>query len=105
MPLCLLLLLLLLLLLCLMPPPGEPVAEMVSAFEQRRNYVVQRLQQIPGIKLAEPQVGLGLGFGTGAGGWVLGLGLGVPLMANQVLTVSLAPIVCTVGSHSSACML
>lgn len=36
---------------------GEPVAEMVSAFEQRRNYVVQRLRQIPGIKLAEPQVG------------------------------------------------
>lgn len=35
---------------------GEPVAEMVSAFEQRRNYVVERLRQIPGIKLAEPQV-------------------------------------------------
>lgn len=35
---------------------GEPVADMVSAFEERRNYVVERLRQIPGIKLAEPQV-------------------------------------------------
>lgn len=35
---------------------GKPVAQMVSAFEERRNYVVQRLKQIPDVKLAEPQV-------------------------------------------------
>eukprot|EP00882_Tetradesmus_deserticola_P026150 GHRQ01028797.1.p1 GENE.GHRQ01028797.1~~GHRQ01028797.1.p1 ORF type:complete len:172 (-),score=1.16 GHRQ01028797.1:194-709(-) len=29
---------------------------MVAAFQERRDYVVDRLQQIPGIKLAEPQV-------------------------------------------------
>jgi aspartate/methionine/tyrosine aminotransferase len=36
---------------------GKPVAAMVSAFEERRNYVVERLKQIPGVKLAEPRVG------------------------------------------------
>eukprot|EP00775_Hariotina_reticulata_P004887 gene4887-5132_t len=36
-------------------PTGKPVAAMVSAFEERRNYVVERLKQIPGVKLAEPQ--------------------------------------------------
>jgi hypothetical protein len=37
---------------------------MVSAFEQRRDYVVDRLRQIPGIKLAEPQVRGFAGFGV-----------------------------------------
>jgi aspartate/methionine/tyrosine aminotransferase len=29
---------------------------MVAAFRERRDYVVERLKQIPGVKLAEPQV-------------------------------------------------
>jgi aspartate/methionine/tyrosine aminotransferase len=43
-------------LLPLLLSPGKPVAQMVAAFRERRDYVVQRLQQIPGVKLAEPQV-------------------------------------------------
>jgi hypothetical protein len=35
---------------------------MVAAFQQRRDYVVQRLRAIPGIKLAEPQVWVGVGL-------------------------------------------
>ncbi|KAI8469561.1 MAG: pyridoxal phosphate-dependent transferase [Monoraphidium minutum] len=34
---------------------GEPVARMLAAFEERRSYIVGRLREIPGIKLAEPQ--------------------------------------------------
>lgn len=34
---------------------GPLVAEMVAAFQERRDYVVQRLQEIPGIVLASPQ--------------------------------------------------
>lgn len=33
---------------------GEPVAKMIRAFQERRNYVVDRLRQIEGVKLAEP---------------------------------------------------
>jgi len=33
---------------------GEPVAEMVKAFEERRNFVVERLRNIEGIKLGSP---------------------------------------------------
>eukprot|EP00959_Pyramimonas_sp_CCMP1952_P442402 9261350-Pyramimonas_sp.AAC.2 len=33
---------------------GEPVAEMVRAFEKRRDYVVERLRGIEGIKLGSP---------------------------------------------------
>eukprot|EP00242_Pyramimonas_sp_CCMP2087_P010293 CAMPEP_0198212326 /NCGR_PEP_ID=MMETSP1445-20131203/25653_1 /TAXON_ID=36898 /ORGANISM="Pyramimonas sp., Strain CCMP2087" /LENGTH=457 /DNA_ID=CAMNT_0043886745 /DNA_START=146 /DNA_END=1519 /DNA_ORIENTATION=+ len=33
---------------------GEPVAEMVSAFEKRRDFVVERLRKIDGIKLGSP---------------------------------------------------
>lgn len=35
---------------------GAPVAEMVGAFAERRAYVVGRLRDIPGVRLAEPQV-------------------------------------------------
>jgi Aminotransferase class I and II len=35
---------------------GKPVAQMVSAFQERRDYVVARLRAIPGMQLAEPQV-------------------------------------------------
>ncbi|KAF6266274.1 pyridoxal phosphate-dependent transferase [Scenedesmus sp. NREL 46B-D3] len=41
--------------LALGPRGGKPVAQMVAAFRERRDYVVDRLQQIPGVKLAEPQ--------------------------------------------------
>uniref|UniRef100_A0A383W2F2 Aminotransferase class I/classII large domain-containing protein n=1 Tax=Tetradesmus obliquus TaxID=3088 RepID=A0A383W2F2_TETOB len=41
--------------LALGPRGGKPVAQMVAAFRERRDYVVERLQQIPGVKLAEPQ--------------------------------------------------
>ncbi|KIY92422.1 hypothetical protein MNEG_15541, partial [Monoraphidium neglectum] len=34
---------------------GEPVARMLAAFQERRTYIVGRLREIPGIKLAEPQ--------------------------------------------------
>ncbi|KAK9814283.1 hypothetical protein WJX72_003389 [[Myrmecia] bisecta] len=34
---------------------GEPVKRMVHAFQERREYVVKRLREIKGIKLAEPQ--------------------------------------------------
>jgi aspartate/methionine/tyrosine aminotransferase len=34
------------------------VAQMVAAFRERRDYVVERLKQIPGVKLAEPQVSI-----------------------------------------------
>jgi aspartate/glutamate/aspartate-prephenate aminotransferase len=33
---------------------GEPVAEMVSSFEKRRDFVVERLRKIDGIKLGSP---------------------------------------------------
>jgi aspartate/methionine/tyrosine aminotransferase len=33
---------------------GEPVAQMIRAFQERRNYVVERLRQIEGVNLAEP---------------------------------------------------
>lgn len=35
---------------------GKPVAAMVQAFAERRGYVLNRLREIPGVKLAEPQV-------------------------------------------------
>lgn len=39
-----------------MGPGGGPlVQQMIAAFEQRRDFVTQRLQQIPGVKLAPPQ--------------------------------------------------
>ncbi|GBG00261.1 aspartate aminotransferase, partial [Raphidocelis subcapitata] len=41
--------------LALGPRGGAPVAAMVEAFEARRDYIVGRLREIPGIKLAEPQ--------------------------------------------------
>ncbi len=44
--------------LALGPGGGKPVAQMVRAFGDRRDYVVERLRGIPGIKLAEPQVRL-----------------------------------------------
>eukprot|EP00877_Chromochloris_zofingiensis_P000346 jgi/Chrzof1/10311/Cz04g37020.t1 len=34
---------------------GKPVAAMVQAFAERRGYVLNRLREIPGVKLAEPQ--------------------------------------------------
>lgn len=37
------------------PRGGDTVTSMVSSFEQRCKYVVERLRQIPGIKLAQPQ--------------------------------------------------
>ena len=40
--------------LALGPQGGEPVAKMIRAFQERRNYVVERLRQIEGVKLAEP---------------------------------------------------
>lgn len=43
--------------LALGPRGGKPVAKMVAAFAERRDYVVSRLREIEGIKLAEPQVG------------------------------------------------
>nr|QKY14842.1 aspartate aminotransferase (AATC) [Polytomella parva] len=36
------------------PGGGKPVAQMVEAFQSRRDYVVRRLQAIPGVKLATP---------------------------------------------------
>jgi aspartate/glutamate/aspartate-prephenate aminotransferase len=42
--------------LALGPRGGAPVAAMVEAFEARRDYIAGRLREIPGIKLAEPQV-------------------------------------------------
>lgn len=41
--------------LALGPRGGAPVAQMVKAFAERRDYVVERLRDIPGVKLAEPQ--------------------------------------------------
>ena len=39
-----------------MGPQGGPiVAEMVEAFRERRDYVVKRLREIPGVVLAEPE--------------------------------------------------
>jgi len=40
---------------------------MVSSFEQRCKYVVERLRQIPGIKLAQPQVTVGVCVCVGGG--------------------------------------
>lgn len=61
-----------------MGPGGGPlVAAMVAAFRERRDYVVQRLQQIPGVVLAPPQgafyvlpdVSAFVGPGAEAKGW------------------------------------
>lgn len=35
---------------------GAPVAEMVKAFRERRDYVSKRFLKMKGVKLAEPQV-------------------------------------------------
>ncbi|GIL58559.1 hypothetical protein Vafri_13499 [Volvox africanus] len=40
--------------LALGPGGGEPVQEMVRAFQERRDYVCARLRSIPGVNLAEP---------------------------------------------------
>ena len=34
---------------------GEPVAEMVREFQNRRDYVVGRLRELPGLTVVEPQ--------------------------------------------------
>ena len=34
---------------------GEPVADMVVQFQERRDYIMQRLQSIPDLSIAEPQ--------------------------------------------------
>lgn len=41
--------------LALGPAGGKPVQEMVTAFEQRRDFVMQRLQAIKGLTIAPPQ--------------------------------------------------
>eukprot|EP00892_Ulva_mutabilis_P000578 jgi/Ulvmu1/10520/UM064_0058.1 len=41
--------------LALGPAGGEPVREMVAAFEQRRDFVMQRLRAIGGLTIAQPQ--------------------------------------------------
>lgn len=41
--------------LALGPRGGPHVAKMIEAFRERRDYVVQRLQAIPGVRLAAPQ--------------------------------------------------
>jgi aspartate/glutamate/aspartate-prephenate aminotransferase len=65
--------------LALGPRGGKPVAKMVAAFAERRDYVVSRLREIEGINLAEPQVGRSHsafrgyvgGFRVQGGRWVL----------------------------------
>ncbi|KAI3433551.1 hypothetical protein D9Q98_003362 [Chlorella vulgaris] len=61
-----------------MGPQGGPlVQEMIRAFEERRDYVTQRLQQMPGVRLAAPQgafyvmpeVSAFVGPGVEAKGW------------------------------------
>ncbi|EFN59424.1 hypothetical protein CHLNCDRAFT_48481 [Chlorella variabilis] len=61
-----------------MGPQGGPlVQDMIAAFEQRRDFVTQRLQQIPGVGLAAPQgafyvmpeVAAFVGPGVEARGW------------------------------------
>lgn len=37
------------------PAGGEPVAQMVSEFQKRRDYVVGRLRELPGLTVVEPQ--------------------------------------------------
>lgn len=41
--------------LALGPGGGQAVTGMVKAFEQRRDYVMHRLQEIDGLKIAQPQ--------------------------------------------------
>lgn len=41
--------------LALGPAGGAPVKEMVQAFQQRRDFVMQRLQAIEGLTTAQPQ--------------------------------------------------
>lgn len=37
------------------PGGGEPVADMVRQFQERRDFIVGRLKRLPGMKIAEPQ--------------------------------------------------
>ena len=35
---------------------GEAVSTMVKAFQERRDYLVKNFQELPGVKISEPQV-------------------------------------------------